>query len=153
MMNKLDTKWLGIMIEVNGTVTIPEDELKFTASRSSGPGGQNVNKLNTRVTLWFDVLNSTDLSDSQKQLVLKRLGSRINKDGVLQVDSQQYRSQSANRNAAVENFKELLAEALKRKKPRRKTLIPRAAKEARIREKKLRGGLKRKRGALRESDD
>lgn len=141
------------MIEVNEKVVIPEDELKFTASRSSGPGGQNVNKLNTRVTLWFDVLNSANLSDRQKQLVLRKLASRINKDGVLQVDSQQYRSQSANRNAAIENFKEMLTEALRRKKPRKKTIMPRAVKEARIRAKKLRGRLKSKRGALREVDD
>jgi|GEM_PF-160015 len=146
-------KWLAMMIDVNEKIVIREHELKFTTSRSSGPGGQNVNKVNTRVTLWFDVLNSTSLSDSQKQLVLNRLASRINKEGVLQIDSQQHRSQLANRNAVIENFKELLCKALKRKNPRKKTGIPRAAKEARIREKKLRSRLKRKRAALREADN
>ena len=79
------------MIEVTNEISIPEDELRFTASLSSGPGGQNVNKVNTRVTLWFDVVNSPSLSPEQKELIASRLLSRISKDGLLRVISQQTR--------------------------------------------------------------
>jgi len=133
------------MIEVTDRVSIPEQELTFTASRSSGPGGQHVNKVSTRVMLWFDVAHSPSLSDEQKQLVFRRLQTRINKQGILQVVSQQGRSQMANRVAAIERFVELLREALKKQKRRRKTRIPMAAKERRIRNKKLRGRKKRHR--------
>lgn len=135
--------WDRKMIEVTEQISIQEQELKFTASRSSGPGGQHVNKVSTRVMLWFDVANSPSLSDEQKHLVFRRLANRINKQGVLQVISQQGRSQMANRVAATERFVELLRKALRRKKPRRKTRIPMAAKECRIRDKKLRGRIKR----------
>lgn len=141
-----------MMIKISQKVAIPEYELKFTTSRSSGPGGQNVNKVNTRVTLWFDVLHSASLSDSQKQLVLRRLATRINREGVLQVDCQQHRSQSANRNAALENFTELLRKALRRNKPRKRTRIPRASREIRIKEKKFKGQLKKRRRAVRDDD-
>ena len=133
------------MIEVTNEISIPEDELRFTASLSSGPGGQNVNKVHTRVTLWFDVVNSPSLSPEQKELIASRLGSRINKDGVLRVISQQTRSQSANREAAVERFVSLLRTALKREKVRRKTGVSKMAKKRRLEEKKQHSILKRER--------
>ena len=133
------------MIEVTNEISIPEDELRFTASLSSGPGGQNVNKVNTRVTLWFDVVNSPSLSPEQKELIASRLGSRINKDGVLRVISQQTRSQLANREAAVERFVSLLRTALKREKVRRKTGVSKMAKKRRLEEKKQHSILKRER--------
>ena len=73
------------MIEVTDQISIPEDELVFTASHSGGPGGQNVNKVSSRMTLWFDVVNSPSLSLEQKDLVMSRLKTRIGKDGVLRV--------------------------------------------------------------------
>ena len=133
------------MIEVTNEISIPEDELRFTASLSSGPGGQNVNKVNTRVTLWFDVVNSPSLSPEQKELIASRLGSRINKDGVLRVISQQTRSQLANREAALERFVSLLRTALKREKVRRKTGVSKMAKKRRLEEKKQHSILKRER--------
>lgn len=133
------------MIEINDGVSIPEDEFRFSFSRSSGPGGQNVNKTDTRVTLLFDVLNSPGLSEEQKGRILRRLATRINKDGVMRVVSQRHRTQAANREAAVERFCELLREALKKAPPRRRTRPPRAAKERRLAEKKRRGKLKRER--------
>ena len=93
-------------------VPIPEGELVFKASRSSGPGGQNVNKLNTRVTVLFDVAGSPSLSEEQKQRVRSRLAGRIGKDGILHVASQKHRSQEANRRAAVERLQQLVQEAL-----------------------------------------
>jgi ribosome-associated protein len=133
------------MIQVTDEVSVPEDELRFTASLSSGPGGQNVNKVNTRVTLWFDVVNSPSLSPEHKELIASRLGSRISKDGVLRVISQQTRSQLANREAAVERFVSLLRTALKQEKARRKTGVSKMAKKRRLEEKKQHSILKRER--------
>jgi ribosome-associated protein len=131
------------MIIVTDRISIPEDELRFTASLSSGPGGQNVNKLNTRVTLWFDVVNSPSLSPEDKALLMSRLGSRISKDGVMRVISQQTRSQVANREVAVERFVQLLRTALKRTKVRKKMGLSNAAKLRRLEEKRQRSILKR----------
>lgn len=130
------------MITVNEQISIPEEELTFTASHSSGPGGQNVNKLSTKVTLWFDVANSPSLSEEQKELVKRRLKTRIGKDGVLRVTSQQTRSQAANREMAVERFIELMRDALRQIPIRRKTRVSRAAKERRLEEKRQRSAQK-----------
>jgi ribosome-associated protein len=131
------------MIQVTNEIAIPEEELRFTASLSGGPGGQNVNKVNTRVTLWFDVVNSPSLSQELKELITSRLASRIGKNGVLRVVSQQTRSQTANRETAVERFVELLREAVKREKPRRKTGVSKTAQRKRLEEKKQHSLLKR----------
>ena len=127
------------------SVLIPESELVFQASRSSGPGGQNVNKLNTRIVALFHVLGSTTLSDEQKRQVLSRLATRIDKEGVLHVASQKHRSQEANRRAAVERLQELVREALAPVPVRRKTRVPVAARERRLKEKRQRSGRKQQR--------
>ena len=131
------------MIRINSKIEISESDLVFKASRSSGPGGQNVNKVNTRVTLFFDVANCRTLSDAQKRRILTRLASRSDKKGVVRVVSQKFRTQRANRIAATERLRQLLAEALKRPRIRKKTYIPRSAHEKRLEEKKRRGALKR----------
>lgn len=133
------------MIEVTSEVVIPEEELRFTATLSGGPGGQNVNKVHTRVTLWYDVAHSPSLSPELKTLITSRLASRISKNGVLRVVSQQTRSQAANREAALVRFIELLRTAVKQEKPRRKTSVSKRAKERRLEEKKQQGALKRER--------
>jgi ribosome-associated protein len=130
------------MIRISEQIAIPEDELVFTASHSGGPGGQNVNKVSTRVTLWFDVVNSPSLSQEQKELIMRRLQNRIGKDGVLRVISQQTRSQAANKELAVERFVELMREALRRVPARKKTRVSRAARERRVEKKKQRSILK-----------
>ena len=124
---------------------ILEDELVFRFSRGGGPGGQNVNKVNTRVTVRFDAANSGSFSDEQKGQILKRLASRADKDGVIRVVSQRHRTQKANRDAAVERLEELLRGALKKKAVRKKTRVPEAAKRERLEKKKRRGFLKRQR--------
>jgi len=134
------------MIRITDQLAIPEDELRFTASRSSGPGGQHVNKASTRVTLRFDLVNSPSLSPDQKQLLLERLPTRISKQGVLRVVSQKTRSQAANREVALERFVELLQQALEPRPERKPTKLPTVAKEKRIAHKKHRGYLKRERG-------
>jgi len=124
---------------------IEEEKLVFKFSRSGGPGGQNVNKVNTRVTVLFDVAGARGFSDSQKRRILKRLATRANKDGVIRVVSQKYRTQKANREAAVERLGELLRGALKKKAVRKKTAIPEYARQKRLEEKKRRSLLKMQR--------
>jgi ribosome-associated protein len=126
---------------------IPDEELAFTTSRSSGPGGQNVNKVSTRVTLLFDVERSPSLSDRQRELVRERLAGRINRDGVLRVVSQRHRTQSANREAAVARFGALLAEAFSETPERVPTKIPTAINEKRLEEKRRRSRVKQGRAA------
>ena len=127
---------------INDTLTIPEQEISFTFSRSSKPGGQNVNKVNTRATLLFDVTNSPSLNSNQKRRIASYLHTRVSKNGILRVISYRYRTQGANRNAAVERFIELIRQALQRRKARRKTFIPRSSKEKRIQSKKQRSSNK-----------
>jgi len=133
------------MIEITDDIFISEDELVFKASRSSGPGGQNVNKVNTRITLFFDVAGCEVLSDIQKQRILTRLATRADKNGVVRVVSQKYRTQKANRRAAVERLQQLLREALMTKPVRKKTKVPERARRRRLEEKKRRSMLKRQR--------
>jgi len=125
------------MLNVAPGTEIPEHELVFTASRSSGPGGQHVNTASTRVTLWFDVPGSTALSEAQKARVLHRLAGRIGRDGRLQVSASSERSQKANLEEARERMAWLLAWALARQRPRRPTAPSRAARERRLAAKKL----------------
>ena len=134
------------MIRITDQISIPEDELRFTASRSSGPGGQHVNKASTRVTLRFDLANSASLTQDQKQLLLEKLPTRISKQGVLRVVSQKTRSQAANREVALERFAELLRQALEVRPKRKPTKVPAAAEEKRIARKKHRGHIKKERG-------
>ena len=135
------------MIEITDEAFINKDELVFKVSRSSGPGGQNINKVNTRVTLFFDVANCGSLSDWQKQRILTRLATRSDKNGVLRVVSQKFRTQRVNRNAAVERLQQLLADALKIKPVRKKSKVSYAAKQRRLEEKRRRSLLKRQRSA------
>ena len=133
------------MIEIIKDIFIPEEELIFKASRSSGPGGQNVNKLNTRIELFFNVAESSSFSESQQKQVIRRLSKRIDKNGFIRVVSQAQRSQHANRLAAMERLQKLLANALKRKTVRKKTKVPYSAKQKRLEDKKRRSRLKQQR--------
>jgi ribosome-associated protein len=134
------------VIVVTSSVAVPEHELAFQASRASGPGGQNVNKVSTRVTLLFDVPASRALSAEEKQLVLTRLATRISRSGVLRVTSQRFRSQAANREAAIERFAELLRIALAQAPARRPTTASASAGERRLAEKKRQARRKLERG-------
>lgn len=124
---------------------IPEGELEFVASRSGGPGGQNVNKVSSRVTLRFDVDRSTSLDEAQRARIRRRLASRINKEGVLQVSSQRTRSQDLNREDVIARFAELLRAALREDKARIRTKATRVSKEERLREKRKRTEVKQAR--------
>jgi ribosome-associated protein len=137
----------GYMIRITDTLSIPMDEVAFTASRSGGPGGQNVNKVSSRVTLNFSVVDSTALSAGEKHKVLAKLSTRINKDGVLRVVSQRTRSQEMNRHDAIARFADLLRIALTPKRPRIRTRVTAAAKEERLIEKKNRALTKQTRSS------
>jgi len=140
-------------MQVTNTLSIPEVELQFKPSRSSGPGGQNVNKLNTRMTLLFDVRNSPSLSQEQKESIRRRLATRINRDGVLRVVCQRHRTQAANKRGATERFVEVLVDALKKRRPRMKTQVSAAVKRRRREERQRRSRLKRRRSESVEWDE
>ncbi len=130
------------MIVVTSQLAIPEQELRFRASRSSGPGGQNVNKVNTRVTLHFDVRHSPSLTPGQKSLIGRKLKTRINKEGVLYLHAQRAASQAMNRADLVEKFCHLLHEALAPRKIRKETRVSQRSIEKRLDQKKQRGRVK-----------
>ena len=130
------------MIAIIEGLAIPDHELDFAVSRSGGPGGQNVNKVSTRVTLRFNVDASEVLTSDQRRLIRSRLATRINKEGILQVTSQRTRSQELNRADVQERFAELLRDALHKEPPRIPTRVSRAAKIKRVEEKKKRTEIK-----------
>ena len=131
------------MIRILPGLSIPDDELSFTASRSGGPGGQNVNKVSSKVTLRFDVRASPSLSSEQKRRILTKLGRRVSSEGILRVVSQRSRSQALNRDAAEIRFAELLRGALASPKLRRKTEVPAARRHSRLEEKRHHSEIKR----------
>lgn len=133
---------------VNSSVSVPRAELSFRASRSGGPGGQHVNTSSTRIELVWDVVGSASLTEQQRLRVLDKLGNRINSEGQLLLAESGSRSQQQNREVVVDRFVELLAEALRVPKPRRKTRPPKAEKERRLQAKKRRSEIKRLRGPV-----
>ncbi len=124
---------------------ITQNDLTLAASRSGGPGGQNVNKVNTRVTLYFDLENCAGFTASEKQRIFTRLQSRCDKAGVLRVVSQKYRTQAANRQCAWHRLIELIEAALVQPKPRIATHPTRGSKQKRLEHKSQRSQLKRQR--------
>lgn len=132
-------------IFITPALVIPRAELHFRTSRSSGPGGQHVNKVETRVEVLFDVASSPSLDDDQRARLLSALHTGLNSEGVLHLVADSYRSQYRNREEAVARLVVLLQHALRPQKPRRPTRITRGAKEQRLQEKKHRGEIKRRR--------
>ena len=132
-------------ITITHNLEIPDSELQFRFARSGGKGGQNVNKVETKVELLFDVTGSPSLSIHQRELIMERLGSRIGNDGFLKIVAQESRSQWRNREDAVKRFADLLRNALKPKKKRIKTSSSKAGKQKRLDEKKRRGKIKQSR--------
>lgn len=131
---------------ISSSCVIPASELFFTYSRSSGKGGQHVNKVNTKVSLSFDLDASSSLTVEQKTLLRQRLGNRLNKQGVLRLDGDRQRSQRGNQEEVVQRFLCLLRDALYIPKTRKKTKPSRNAKQRRLQIKKKRSQLKRQRG-------
>jgi ribosome-associated protein len=139
-------------LHITRSLQIPAPELRFRFSRSSGAGGQNVNKRDTKVELLFDVAGSPSLGPRQRDRIMTKLASRIDADGVLHIVVSDERTQGRNREIAIERFRALLIDALRPDPPKRRPTKPsKAAVDRRIASKRRRG--ERKRGRIVRDDD
>lgn len=120
-------------------------ELDFTASRSSGPGGQNVNKVNSKITLRFDVANSGALTDEEKEIIHQKLGNRISNEGILILTGQSKRTQLQNKEAAIQKFNKLMGNAFSKRKARKATRPTKASVKKRLKKKKMHSEKKKMR--------
>ena len=134
------------MIRITDTISIDEDEIEDSFVRSSGPGGQNVNKLSTAVQLRFDVRHSPSLPNDVALRLMRLAGKRLTKDGVIVIIAQTARTQERNRAEARERLIELIREASVRPVPRRATKPTQASKKKRLEGKKIRSDIKKMRG-------
>jgi ribosome-associated protein len=136
------------VLRINRSLNIPISEIKFRFSRSGGPGGQNVNKIETKTELRFNIIGSPSLTEAQRTAIYKNLATRISSEGVLQIVVQDSRSQLRNREIALNRFRELLGTAIRKQKVRKPTSPTSTSKERRIKGKKTRGRMKRLRGRV-----
>ncbi len=146
----MKTDDLNILIPVGTrTIAIPVDEVWFEYTTSSGPGGQNVNRVRTRATLCFDLAASRSITQTHKRLIHQHLAGRISREGVMRVTSRKHRSREPNRKAALARFAELLGEALRPRKARVATKPSKASKRRRVEDKRKRSQIKQMRGEVR----
>jgi ribosome-associated protein len=132
-------------IVVSDRLHIPRSELQIFFTRSSGPGGQHVNKTSTRAELAFDLKNSPSIPENDRDWLLAKLASKLDTEGVLRIAAQEYRSQLRNKEAAIERLQAMLQEAIKRPKKRKKSKPTKSSKEARLKSKKRAGEIKKQR--------
>jgi len=124
-------------------IVIPQHELEYRATRSSGPGGQHVNRSATRVELWWNLETTTALTPDQVATVRRRLGRRVKADGSIRLVSQRFRSQQRNKEDAAARLAALVGRALTPRKARKATKPSKASREQRIRDKKKRSEIKK----------
>jgi len=132
-------------------ITIPESELSFSYIRSSGPGGQNVNKVTTAVQLRFDVRNSPSITEEVKARLVKLAGSRMTQEGIMVIEAKRHRTQDQNRAEALLRLEAFLEKASRRPRPRHATRPSLSAQIKRVETKKKRGAVKKLRQS-RETD-
>lgn len=133
------------MTELNFNIPDLSSEFQFITSRSSGPGGQNVNKVNSKVELRFDIQNSLLLSEEQKVLLQEKLATKISTEGILSVVSQVDRSQLANKEDAIRKFYIFISKALKPVKRRKSTRPTKGSVERRLTGKRIKSDIKQNR--------
>jgi len=136
------------MIRITNEIVIDDSELSFDFIRSTGPGGQNVNKLSTTAQLSFDVATSPSLPNEVKARLTRLAGRRISEAGVLQITARRFRSQDRNKHDAIDRLIKLIQDAARKPKPRRKTKVPNAARERRLSNKRKRSEIKQTRGPI-----
>jgi ribosome-associated protein len=141
------------MIQVTPIIAIDESEIHQEFIQSSGPGGQNVNKVATAVQLRFDVANSPSLPDEVRERLLSLARRRITKEGVLVIDARRFRTQGANRQDAMERFVGLIRKAAQKPQTRRKTRPTLSSKIRRLEAKRRRAQIKRLRSQISEAAD
>ena len=140
------------MIEITEDIHIPEKEITEDFIRSSGPGGQNVNKVSTAVQLRFDVKNSSSISDGIRRRLMRIAGSRMTKDGILVIKAERHRTREQNRRDAINRLADLIVAASKVPKYRVKSKPTAVSRLKRLEAKQRRGKLKRQRGRVSVSD-
>ncbi len=137
-----------MIMEITPTISIPDNELTFTFVRSSGPGGQNVNKVSTAAQLRFDVLKSASLTVDVKERLAKLAGIRMTQDGILIIEAKRYRTQEQNRADALLRLSALIQKAANRPRTRLATRPGLSARIKRVESKKKRGAVKKQRQSL-----
>lgn len=130
------------MINLPNGIVIADEYLTFVFSRSSGPGGQNVNKVNTKVTLLFDIAECDALTETQKLRILDSMKNRASKLGIIRISSQKFRTQNENRTDAIQRLTELLTAAMEPQTPRQRTKIPMWSRRERTQAKRYRSKIK-----------
>jgi ribosome-associated protein len=135
------------MLVVTPTLTIADDDLRFTFSRSSGPGGQNVNKVNSKATLHFSVRHSSGLPPGVRERFAQRFGSRLTNEGDVVITSQESRDQPKNIDSCLEKLRGMILEVLHPPKKRRATKPTKGSKRRRVEAKKRRSQVKEGRKA------
>jgi ribosome-associated protein len=139
-------------VRVNAQIAIPRREIHFSFVRSSGPGGQNVNKVASKAVLRWQVAASPSLNDAIKARLVNKLGRRINDRGELVLASQRYRDQAKNIADCLTKLRDLVADAVKVPKKRKRTRLPKAVREARLKQKRTTGEKKRGRQSPKSED-
>ena len=139
------------MIQITPDIAIDESEIRLQFIRASGPGGQNVNKVESAVQLRFDVAHSPSLPDALRARLMRLAGQRLTTQGELIIDARRFRTQERNRQDAIERLFELIRQAAVAPKQRHATRPTKASKRRRLEAKRRRGDIKRNRGSLPES--
>jgi ribosome-associated protein len=141
------------VIEITSTLALDESEIQISFVKSSGPGGQNVNKVATAAQLRFDIVHSPSLPEDVRQRLIRLAGKRVTAEGVLIIDARQYRTQERNRQDALDRLVELIRKAAEKPRRRHKTQPPPESRKRRLEGKHRRSQVKRLRGRVSRTEE